>query len=144
MRELTEAARCAKLIREDLKKAFPQIKFKVTSSNYSMGNSVDIDYTDGVESDKIKAIILKYEDGYFNGMDDSYNHYKNPDNIPRAKYIHVNREISEQVKAQLLKELNITDLNAWNDEYRCWNSSVLWQNFHNKDFPVNNFIEVTA
>ncbi len=59
-------------IRQELKRAFPGVKFSVRSSSFSMGNSVDVRWTDGPLTQAVKEITSKYEQGSFDGMDDSY------------------------------------------------------------------------
>lgn len=91
MRELSQQAQAAKLIRKELKAAFPGIKFSVTSQGFSMGNCVDISWTDGPTEDEVHKISDKYEKGQYNGMDDIYEYSNRRDDIPQTKYILVNR-----------------------------------------------------
>lgn len=57
-------------IRTELKKAFPGVKFSVRSDSFSMGNSIDIDWTDGPSRAEVEAITDKYEYGTFDAMTD--------------------------------------------------------------------------
>lgn len=98
-------AQCAAAIRKDLKQAFPGIKFSVTSSSYSMGNSVSIRYVDGVLNNEVRDIVQKYQYGSFNGMEDIYEYTNSRDDIPQAKYIIISREISENVKVIIATKL---------------------------------------
>lgn len=54
-------ALAAKNIRTDLKKAFPGVKFYVTSDVASMTSSVDIRWTLGPTEAQVKDIVYKYE-----------------------------------------------------------------------------------
>ena len=89
MRTLTEAAKAAKLIRQELKKEFPGIKFSVISENYSMGNSVTIywDKNSGLESEKVRLISDKYQKGSFDMMTDTYEYTNNRKDIPQVTYV---------------------------------------------------------
>jgi hypothetical protein len=94
MKKMSEIAECAKAIRIELKKKFPEIKFSVTSESFSMGNAVRINWNDGISESALKDIINKYKDGDFDGMTDSYD-YRPSNGLPRAKYITTSRHISE-------------------------------------------------
>jgi glyceraldehyde-3-phosphate dehydrogenase/erythrose-4-phosphate dehydrogenase len=132
MRQLTEAAKAAKMIRQELKKAFPSTKFSVTSSNYSMGDSVRIDWTDGVTTDQVNAIVRKYQYGSFDGMTDSYNYTNSRNDIPQAKYVQTHRRYSEQAEMTCFEEVksayhgfeSVTDMEQSSrdlfDKYQCW------------------------
>jgi len=134
MRELTPAAHAAKQIRGILKSTFPNIKFSVKSSNFSMGDSVNVDYEDGPKSTDIKELISQYQYGHFNGMEDIYEHSNTNDDIPQTKFLHVNRNISESTREQIIKKLNIKDVDGWNDKRGLWNTQVIWQEFNTMEF----------
>lgn len=61
----------AKRIRLELKVNFPGVKFSVRTETYSMGNAINIGWTDGPETKAVNAIVKKYEYGRFDGMTDS-------------------------------------------------------------------------
>lgn len=105
MKNKTTAAQAASQIREILKKEFPKTKFSVTSENYSMGNSVNVDWTDGVSKRKVEKLISHYQYGKFNSMDDLYENTNNRKDIPQTKYLFCNRKISEEVYLIKLDEL---------------------------------------
>lgn len=130
----TESAQCAKIIKKELKMKYPNIKFSVNSSNFAGGNSVNISYNDAIPSSEIEKIINKYKDGQFDGMTDCYNYSPNPLNIPRAKYISVNRHISAEnnarVKADIAKKfgiVNIEDEKEWMKIFNAWPEQVVWR-----------------
>jgi len=104
-RTLTQAAQAAKAIKQELYATFPGIEFSVKSSNYSMGSSVDVYYTDGPTTKEIEALTGKYQYGHFNGMTDMYEVSNSRDDIPQAKFVSVNRKMSEDVAASLIGEL---------------------------------------
>jgi len=86
---------CAKAIRKDLKQAFPNVKFSVRSSTFSMGNSLDISYSAFIPTKEVNAIVKKYQYGSFNYMT---NYYKqdNKKNIPQTKYIIIQKYITNE------------------------------------------------
>jgi glyceraldehyde-3-phosphate dehydrogenase/erythrose-4-phosphate dehydrogenase len=104
-KNITEAAKAAKLIREELKKAFPGMKFSVTSDNFSMGDAVRISYQDGPKSDKVEAIVKKYQYGNFNGMEDIYEISNSIEGLFQVKFVTISRRASEEVKAQIRQEI---------------------------------------
>ena len=60
----------AKLIRAKLKVTFPNIKFGVKISRYSMGSSIYITWTDGPTDAMVRAALEEYRGDYFDGMTD--------------------------------------------------------------------------
>lgn len=104
---LTGAAATAKAIKARLKAEFSGVKFSVKSSNYSMGNSVSISWTDGPLYEQVDAITRQYQYGHFDGMTDSYEHRDiNPVlDCPGAKYVNCNRALSPEYKAQIQEVL---------------------------------------
>lgn len=60
----------AKLVRVDLKKAFPRTKFSVRSHSYSGGASIDVSWTDGPTSTEVDHVVSKYSGSTFDGMID--------------------------------------------------------------------------
>ena len=112
----------ARNIRTELKRAFPAVKFSVRSDSFSMGNSVDISWTDGPTSKQVEAITNKYESGTFDGMTDCYNYEGTPfkDVFGESKYVQQSRQISEKgfnkIVLALVEEYGIKDLPTW-EEY---------------------------
>lgn len=102
----TESALCAKAIKAELTKMYPSIKFEVRSENFSMGNAVRINYTDGPTSDEIEKTTDKYQYGHFDSMTDYYDNSNVRKDIPQAKYISVSRSMSEAVKETLIEKLS--------------------------------------
>ena len=60
----------AKLIRVQLKKHFPTVKFSVRSDSYSMGASIDIHWTDGPTEKDVQKIVGPFAGSGFDGMID--------------------------------------------------------------------------
>lgn len=124
------AANCAKAIREELKGFYPQIKFSVTSSNFSMGNSVDVSWIDGPTANEIDSIIGKYQYGSFNGMEDIYENTNRREDLPQAKYVSSQRKMSEETAAILEpQEQEITK------DWEGYNRNFLYQIFRKTSIP---------
>ena len=66
---ITTAATACEL-RNVLKAAFPQTKFSVRSSEYSMGSSIDVSWTDGPTHAQVNPILDCFESAGFDGMQD--------------------------------------------------------------------------
>lgn len=121
-------------IKAELKAAFPYVKFSVTSDSFSMGNSVDIRWTDGPTSAEVDVITDKYQYGHFDGMNDMYESSNRRDDIPQAKYVSTHRQRSEE--ADKLQEIIKQDFAGWIDSdyghnsatnilYRVWNKTSI-------------------
>lgn len=91
----TQAAMASAAIKKELKAA--GFKASVKSSNFSMGNSVDIRVEDvtPLQLKQIEGICGKYQYGSFNGMEDLYEYTNRRDDIPQAKYVHVQVDYSD-------------------------------------------------
>lgn len=82
-----------KIVKAELKKAFPGVKFSVTSDY----NSVNIHWTNGVTCKMVNEITSKYKMGRFDGMTDSYDYTNRRDDIPQVSYVFLNRTISQDI-----------------------------------------------
>lgn len=82
----------ARNIRKLLKAAFPGVKFSVKTSRFSGGNSisVNVESETGPTSKEIEAVIGRFEEGRFNGMNEIYEYSNNPfpDLFGGTKYLH--------------------------------------------------------
>ena len=88
----SEHARAAKAIREELKKAYPDIKFSVRSSSASMCSAVDIETRHKFSYEQqreIYKLLKRFEMGSFDGMTDCYDYDNVNNDIPQVKYISV-------------------------------------------------------
>lgn len=94
----SQAAQCASAIRVELKSNFPSVKFRVVCDNFSMGNSVDVNWTDGPTEEQVNSLIRKYQYGHFDGMQDLYEYSNSRDDIPQAKWVHGRREASDKTE----------------------------------------------
>lgn len=72
----------AKLVRQALKKHFPDQKFSVKSQTYSGGASIDVSWFNGVSQNAVDLVVKNFEGSGFDGMIDykySKSHYLMPD-----------------------------------------------------------------
>ena len=134
MRELTEAAKAAKAIRSELKKAFPEIKFRVRSSNYAGGDSVRIVWSNGPTSDSVEEITAKNQYGHFDGMVDMYEYSNSREDIPQARFVFASREITTEAyaakKAAIAKKFGIEDPaddTQWYKVFSRWPQEVIYR-----------------
>jgi len=128
MKTLSQDAICAKAIRADLKKSFPETKFTVRVEHFSCISIGWIDYP--VTSEAVKKIVSKYELGSFNGQEDIYEHNNKNENIPQVKYIHTKFEWSEGKREEVKKAI-CTKFNVWDDQdcknrFHCWLDQLIW------------------
>jgi hypothetical protein len=95
----------AKNIRIELKNAFPGVKFSVKSSRFSMGDSIDVSWTDGPIAAQVDAIIGRYSAGSFNGMEDIYEYSRDAwkDAFGESKYILSRRDDSDAALASAIR-----------------------------------------
>ncbi len=102
----TPAAQAAALLRKEIKAAYPGVKFTCTSENYSNGCSVRVGVIDQPREifEAIQALASKYQYGKFNGMEDIYE-YNNVLEIPQAKYVFVNNEMSAELKQEIFEKI---------------------------------------
>jgi uncharacterized FlaG/YvyC family protein len=104
---LKEGATASQNIKKELKRAYPNVKFSVRSD----GNSVRIEWIDGVTEQQVENIANKYEMGKFDSMADMYE-YKDEGRTFRklfggANYIFTNREYSEKALNWVLNKDNL-------------------------------------
>jgi hypothetical protein len=107
------------MIRSDLKAKFPSMKFRVTSSSFAGGDSVDIRWTDGPTRKEVESVVKKYQYGDFDGMTDCYNYNNADESIPQSKYVQCQRDISEtareETKKQIMRDWGFSEWPADND-----------------------------
>lgn len=68
-----DVTRKAKMLKAELQKEFPGIKFSVKSSRYSMGQSINVHFDDGPSQKEVENIVEKYSFTYGEGMDYTHN-----------------------------------------------------------------------
>ena len=99
-------AATAAAIKAELKAAFPNCKFSVTSDSFSGGNATRIHWTDGPTSTEVEKITGKYQYGHFDGMTDCYESSNSRDDIPQTKYVTESRSYSEGLEQEIQSQLS--------------------------------------
>lgn len=93
---MTEAAITAKEIKKVLRHKFPGVKFRVTSENFSNGNSVRVQWTDGPDKSLVNKIVSGYKTLSYNIEADywEYTAISMDKNCPGVNYIDTSRNYS--------------------------------------------------
>jgi len=99
-------AATAAAIKAELKAAFPNCKFSVTSDSYSQGDATRIHWTDGPTVNEVENISQKYQYGHFDGMTDSYESSNSRDDIPQVKFVSESRSISDSIEQEVSSQLS--------------------------------------
>lgn len=133
----SQQALAAQEIRKILKAKFPGTKFSVTSEGYSMGDNVNVRWTDGPLRNEVENEICQFQQGSFNGMEDIYEYDNSRDDIPQTNYLFCNRDRSPELQEKLAKEINAEyELNytagqyfrgesaPYNEDWRDWPSAL--------------------
>ncbi len=154
MKTLSIHAQAAKLIRQDLKKAFPSHTFSVRSDSFAGGNSVHIEWSDGPTNDQVQAITGKYQYGSFDCMQDLYEHTNRIEGLPQVKYVQWRREISKEFIEMIFENFkkshigweNLTSIDETSqilkDKWSTWTAGefirrILWKYDLTKPLNIN-------
>lgn len=89
----------AKMIRADLKSAFPGVKFSVTSER----STVNISWSMGPSAPAVEELVSKYEAGTFDGSDDCYK-FRDDRQGPTVMYIFAHRDTSA-IEQQVARDI---------------------------------------
>jgi len=124
MKKKSEHSRAASAIRKELKENFPDTKFRVHSSVYAGGSSINIYWEDGPSTSTVKLFSDKYQYGQFDGMTDMYEYSNDRKDIPQVKYImeerNMSEERSEQMKLKLEHDFGVTDDESSMEKLNIW------------------------
>lgn len=129
MRQITEAAKAAKAIRQLLKPL--GLKSTVKSSTYSMGSSVRIVIFDQAPDmvKKVRDLAEPYEYGTFDSMTDCAG-FKNGDfDGPQAKHVFVDNELSDSL-SQLIWDYARATFSGFSDAPTEFDATL---SFYNED-----------
>lgn len=108
----------AMLIKKDLKKVFPWVKFSCKYDSFSWGDSVRIYWKGWPLTRAVNKIAIQYKDGYFDSMEDIYHHINDKPYWMTAKYIICNRENDPEQTEIFIGHAGYTkeSLLSWLDE----------------------------
>lgn len=100
-KEMSNYAAAAKQIRVWLKAQ--GIAARVNSEGYSMGSSVNVEIYDQAPEvrAKVEEFASQYQQGRFDGMQDLYEYSNVNKDLPQAKYVFVNNEISDAMRQEI-------------------------------------------
>ena len=118
-----------KIIRKELAQRFPNVKFRVTTERYSMGESVKVFWTDGPASDKVDPVVKKYESVSIDSVTGEILGGGN-------SYAFAQRTISEKVKKMEMDEARKKVVNF--EHAPDWDPALqqyLWDKIKSKDYP---------
>lgn len=113
----------AKNLKTELERVFKGVKFSTRSKTYSGGDSIDFSWTDGPTQEEARKISDKYQEGNFNGMDDSYayNHSAWPEVFGGAKYVFGTRHESAALVTKSAQNLGFE---LFPDQFDRWDNIV--------------------
>ncbi len=96
---MSNQALAAKNIKQELKAAFPGIKFSVSSDSFSMGDSVAVRWNDGPTTKEVEAITNEYCNSEYDGTQDLSSYVTKAKHVyGSSKYVHASRSASELCK----------------------------------------------
>lgn len=116
-----------KRIKKELTAGFPGVKFSVKQA--ASYGSLSINWQDGPTSNEVQAKVNRYEGGDFNGMIDLYERKDDSSLVIEngvewsARYIHYNREMSDETEISLIEWARnyYSDLrNDWDYQNMAW------------------------
>jgi hypothetical protein len=114
-------ALAAAAIRAELKRH--NIPASVTSNGYSGGSSVRVRIKKDILPATLKEIEMfcdHYVYGHFNGMDDSYIYSNVKDDLPKTRYVFVEIDYSEAIKAEAIAYVANHEGIDFEREGYCW------------------------
>lgn len=150
---LSEHAQAAEMIRFELRKAFPGVRFSIKSQSYSGGSSIDVKYMDGPAPSAVEAIVGRYQEGHFDASRDIYEYSNKNQDLPQVKYTFVSREWTPETFARLVAEtrgkygIEEKDPNASFNWGGRWTTirEMIWREHREDDLmPVKSAAGVTA
>lgn len=119
----------SKIIKRTLNIAFPDVKFSVRLSKYSMGHSIDASWTDGPTGKQVKAILDRFDGQGFDGMTDCSFYcgermYYGERVDFHSGYVRgarsYSREFMQLIAARVCREIEGVDPPALHEKYTCF------------------------
>ena len=125
----------AQIIKAELKKAFPWVKFSCKYKIFSWGDSVDIYWKGWPLTRDVDRIASQYQAWHFDGMIDMYEYTNDKPYWMTAKYVMCNRENDPEQAKQFMSDAGYTEeeLLSWLDSFDGWDkrraiaSRVTWK-----------------
>lgn len=126
-----------RIVKAELKKVFPAVKFSVTSDY----NCVRVSWTNGPCHKKVDEITSKYKMGNFDGMTDSYEYSNRREDIPQVSYLFLSRDISEDIYEKKFAEYKKYYLD-WENLVDMHDNSLHMQGYNPRGFIRHKLSEV--
>ena len=95
----------AQIIKAELKKAFPWVKFSCKYRTFSMWDDVHVSWKGWPLTSEVEAIANQYEAWHFDWMTDMYEYTNDKPYWMTAKYVFCEREDDEEEVKQRINEL---------------------------------------
>ncbi len=144
--EYIETTQVAKLVREELKKAFPGIVFSVKSHKYSGGSSIHVGWINGPTDGQVSQVAGRFHGSDFDGMQD----LKTDNGRPYGNdYIFFERRLTEEIllaEAQRIiknyalpltaNDLDKYDKTLWEKFQHGTLRQIAWQSLRDKNLQV--------
>lgn len=109
---MTKRQTPAQIIKAELKKAFPWVKFSCKYKSFSMWDDVTISWKGWPLTSEVEAIANQYEAWHFDWMTDMYEYTNDKPYWMTAKYVFCEREDDEEEIEQWIEELWENCINA--------------------------------
>lgn len=105
-----------KRLRHELKEKFQTTKFSVRIERYSMGEAINVFWTNGIASDNVEGVLKKYED-----ID--YDEVTGEILCGGNRYVHGHRMVTEDIRERVKKEVEeyYVKLEPWQLQLEVWN-----------------------
>jgi hypothetical protein len=105
----------AKRLRQELKEKFPTTKFSVRVERYSMGEAINVFWTNGTASDKVEEVLKKYE-----GID--YDEVTGEILCGGNRFAQAHRTVTDDIREKITKEVkeNYCPLDRWQLQKEVW------------------------
>lgn len=132
----------ARNMRRLLAARWPGVKFSVRVERFSMGDSMDVSWTDGPTVGSVDELADRFSAGSFDGMEDCYRYSRTAwtELFGSAKYVHTRRTLSDDAVAAIIakewegieERPTVADYrgSAWQQEdarRRIWEAAKTWE-----------------
>ena len=118
-------AEAAKRLRKELHQKFPNEPFNVRIDRYSMGEAINVFWTDGVSSIKVDEVLRRFE-----GVD--IDQYNGEILASGNRYVHGQRRISDEIRKR--------EEDLWakqhQEPYNYNGYLTVWHKISSADYPV--------
>lgn len=121
MSKYLDCCEVAKIVRKELKKAFPKQKFSVRSSKYSGGSSIDVGWLDDPSEKEVNGVIGHYHGATFDGSIDLKSYH---DSTHEGESVHFGNDYiftKRSFSTEFMQEKHLQYAKEWPDSARSMN-----------------------